>query len=96
MTYRNKRLLEACRELPCQHCGAEDGTVVAAHSNWASEGKARSLKAKDSAVASLCFACHSQIDQGKDMTRAERREMWIEAHCKTLRALIEIDKLRVH
>lgn len=28
LNYRNKKLLEAVRELPCQVCGIEDGTVV--------------------------------------------------------------------
>ena len=31
--YRNKKLLEVARLIPCQHCGIEDGTCVAAHSN---------------------------------------------------------------
>jgi hypothetical protein len=28
MMYRNRKLLDAARELPCQHCGVSDGTVV--------------------------------------------------------------------
>ena len=87
--YRNKKLLEACRRLECQHCGADDGTVCAAHSNWMSEGKGRGLKAADSAVAALCYRCHAELDQGKDLSRDERRQMWLEAHGKTLRAMIE-------
>ena len=30
MTYRNKKLLEVVRKLPCQICRIEDGTIVAA------------------------------------------------------------------
>ena len=26
--YRNKKLLEAVRVLPCQHCGVSDGTAM--------------------------------------------------------------------
>lgn len=89
MTYRNKRLLEACRELPCQHCGASDGTVCAAHSNWYSEGKGRGLKASDAAVAALCFICHALLDSGKDLSREERRLMWLEAYVRTMMLLIE-------
>ena len=37
--YRNKKLLEVVREAPCMHCGAQDGTVVAAHSNQLKDGK---------------------------------------------------------
>jgi hypothetical protein len=93
--YRNNRLLEACRSLPCQLCGAEDGTVCAAHSNSLADGKGRGLKASDAAVASLCFRCHSEIDQGRKMSKEERREAWLEAHVKTLRMLIERGVLRV-
>lgn len=28
MMYRSKKLLEAVRDAPCMHCGAQDGTVV--------------------------------------------------------------------
>jgi predicted GNAT superfamily acetyltransferase len=87
--YRNPKLLIVCRELECQMCGSEDGTVCAAHSNSLSDGKGRGLKASDAAVASLCFTCHTAIDQGRDMTREERRSKWVEAHIKTFRALVE-------
>ncbi len=41
MIYRNKKLLEIVREFPCQHCGKQDGTVVAAHSNQLRDGKGK-------------------------------------------------------
>ena len=41
---RSKALLEACREIPCQHCHRDDGTVVAAHSNQARHGKASTAR----------------------------------------------------
>lgn len=87
--YRNKLLLEVCRLIPCQHCGAKDGTVVAAHSNQLRDGKGRGLKANDYRVASLCFRCHATLDQGKELTKAERVEMWEEAHRKTIGELFE-------
>lgn len=76
-------------------CGTEDGTVVAAHSNSLSDGKGRGLKASDAAIAALCFRCHSELDQGKSWSKAERREKWVEAHLLTLRRLIEGDVLVV-
>ena len=90
-TYRNPRLLVAVRDLPCQwpSCGVEDGTVCAAHSNEYRHGKGESTKASDAAVAALCFRHHSELDQGKNMSRDERREGWAEAHTSTLRLLIE-------
>lgn len=87
--YRNKKLLEAARELPCQHCGISDGTVVAAHSNQMRDGKGRGLKADDYRIASLCFRCHSELDQGAKMSREERLEMWEEAHRKTIGLMFE-------
>jgi len=87
--YRNRPLLNACRELPCQHCGISDGTVVAAHSNQLRDGKGRGLKAHDYRVASLCYKCHMELDQGKNLSKQERTELWEEAHRKTIGQLFE-------
>jgi len=86
---RDKKRLEACRNLPCQHCGAEDGTVVAAHSNEGIHGKGRGIKASDEFVAALCFTCHANLDQGK-MSKNERLLMWHNAHTKTIAILDKI------
>ena len=83
---RDKKRLEACRALPCQHCGAEDGTVVAAHSNEGAHGKGRGIKASDEFVAALCFTCHANLDQGK-MGKEEKSQMWHNAHAKTIEML---------
>lgn len=93
--FRSERLLRACRDLPCQHCGRDDGTVVAAHSNQLRDGKGRSLKAHDYRVASLCFSCHSDIDQGSGFSKEQRIDAWEEAHRKTIGLLIERHVLRV-
>lgn len=93
--YRNKRLLEVVRESPCQHCGTEDGTVVAAHSNQLRDGKGRGIKASDHKIAALCFRCHYNYDQGTSMSKLERTEFFDEAHRKTIGWLFENDKLEV-
>jgi hypothetical protein len=93
--YRNRKLLDAARELPCQHCGIEDGTVVAAHSNQMRDGKGRSLKAHDYRIAALCYRCHSMVDQGYQMSREEKRDMWEEAHRKTIGWLFENGHIKV-
>jgi hypothetical protein len=93
--YRNKQLLELIRQLPCQHCGLQDGTVVAAHSNQLRDGKGRGIKAHDYRVAALCYECHSKLDQGNKMTREERFEMWEEAHRNTIGWLFEHDMLTI-
>jgi hypothetical protein len=87
--YRNKKLLEAARLLPCQHCGVSNGTVVAAHSNQLRDGKGRGLKAHDYRIAALCFTCHADLDQGARMSKQERVEMWEEAHRKTIGLFFE-------
>jgi len=81
--------LNACRELPCQHCGTIDGTVIAAHSNQLRDGKGRGLKAHDYRVASLCYTCHMELDQGSNLSKQERIDMWEQAHRKTIGLLFE-------
>ena len=93
--HRNKYLLEAVRDAPCMACGAQDGTVVAAHSNQLRDGKGRSLKAHDYRIAALCHACHMELDQGKKMGKAERMEFWEEAHRATIGWLFENGRLLV-
>ena len=83
---RDKKRLEACRALPCQHCGAEDGTIVAAHSNEGAHGKGRGIKASDEFVAALCQKCHYEVDQGK-MSKQEKSQMWYNAYVKTIKLL---------
>ena len=87
---RSKAILEACRAIPCQHCGTQDGTVVAAHSNQSRHGKGRGIKASDIYVAALCSVCHHQIDQGFLFSRVEKAVMWDEAHEKTVRLLHDL------
>jgi hypothetical protein len=87
--YRNKLLLEVCRYLPCQHCGVKDGTIVAAHSNQLRDGKGRGLKASDFRIASLCYTCHTELDQGKRLNKSDRVEMWEAAHRSTIGQLFE-------
>ena len=89
LIYRNKKLLELVRQCPCQNCGIEDGTVVAAHSNQLRDGKGRGLKAHDYRIAALCFRCHTELDQGTKMSKAERVESWEDAHRCTIGWLFE-------
>ena len=85
---RSPKLMQAYRQIPCQHCGVADGTVVGAHSNQAEHGKGRGIKASDVFCASLCHRCHMEVDQGRTMSRTERAEVWTEAHVKTVDELV--------
>ena len=87
---RSKALLEAARKIPCQWCGADDGTIVAAHSNQLAHGKGRGIKAGYNYIASLCYLCHTELDQGKCMTKMERIGMWRTAHERTVDLLNEL------
>lgn len=84
-TYRNEKLRRLVAQLPCQHCGAV-GQTQAAHRN---QGKGMGLKTSDSLVAALCATCHSELDQGLRMTKAERRDFWDQAYINTMQTLIE-------
>jgi len=95
MTYRNKALIAACRSLPCQCCGAEDGTVVAAHSNQLRDDKGMGSKAADYRIAAMCAKCHAEIDQGKLFTKELRREIWEKAHRLTIGELFERGLIQV-
>jgi len=93
--YRNLKLLKIMRELPCQICGAEDGTVVGAHSNQLRDGKGRGLKCHDYRIAALCYNCHMAIDQGNKLDKEEKVELWEMAHRRTIGYLFENDMIGV-
>jgi len=99
--FRSRKLLDAARGQSCQNCGANDGTVVAAHSNQSQHGKGKSIKADDCFVAWLCFRCHSWLDQGTggDPTgmyeQWHKDEMWQRAHTRTLKAMFDQQILRI-
>ena len=99
--FRSKKLTDSARDQVCQNCGAQDGTIVSAHANWAEYGKGGSMKAADCFIAHLCGRCHSWLDQGKGMdpTRrwpdTEKKEMWVRAHADTLHHLFTSGKLKV-
>ena len=78
--YRSQRWLKAVASLPCVICGVEQRTQ-AAHRN---EGKGMGIKVDDCLTAALCVECHSQIDQGKYLSRDERRQAMDRAILDTL------------
>ena len=85
---RSSKLMKLVRNLPCQNCGTDDGTVCGAHTNWGG-GKGRSIKADDNLIAALCHRCHMMIDQGT-MPKADRQELWERAHLKTVEQMVFI------
>lgn len=70
--YRNPKLLEAVRQLPCVHCGRP---AQSAHSNEKRHGKGLGRKASDAAIAALCQEGHHEIDNGSFLSRRERKDL---------------------
>lgn len=81
--FRSARILMLAKGQPCVMCGADDGTVVSAHSNLHEHGKSMASKADDSMIAWLCYRCHAEYDQGKSMSKDERRDFILTAICRT-------------
>ena len=76
LPWRSPSWLKGAEGESCVRCGAQDGTVVAAHysGSYAHEfGKGRGVKAADHLVADLCSRCHTALDNyegGNDDARA--------------------------
>lgn len=92
MTFRSEKLRRAVAELPCSNCGRE-GQTQAAHANLSEYGKGMSHKASDAALMALCITCHAELDQGKTMDKAERRDFQQTMIARTLTRLIEQGRL---
>ena len=86
---RSPHLIQACRMIPCQHCGANDGTIRAAHSNAGEHGNGRGIMASDQFVAALCAFCHDKLEQTLVMSCDAGRAMWRAAWRKTVTELVE-------
>ncbi len=69
--YRNKKWLAAVGQIEqCVLCGTWG--IQVAHRN---ESKGMGMKTDDCATAALCVECHHEIDNGKTLSRDERRQL---------------------
>ena len=93
MNYRNKKLLDYAKHVPkCTFCGkANDGSIVAAHSNQLRDGKGKGIKAHDYRIAYLCFDCHRLTDESR-LTKKEKALIWEEAHRASIPYFFEVLK----
>jgi hypothetical protein len=78
------RLFQHVASLPCQWPGCGRHGVQVAHSNALRDGKGRGLKAFPWRVAALCPEHHYELDQGKNLSKQERRDGFDEAHRATI------------
>lgn len=97
--YRNRKLLDLARGMPCQLrisgiCCGDAETTVAAHANSQKWGKGMSIKAHDWASCHACYACHAWLDRGK-ASKADKEEAFLNAALATYGALFEAGKLEV-
>ena len=82
--YRSTAWLDAVRSIGfCVNCGAP--FPQAAHRN---EGKAKGRKVDDCLTAALCQTCHFEIDQGRELTKDQRRALMDRAIVLTMRELV--------
>ena len=89
-TFRSPKWLRTVAAFPCVECGSTE--TQAAHRN---EGKGMGIKTDDCLTASLCPRCHAEIDQGKGMSRDERRAKIDGAILKTITELARAGRLEI-
>lgn len=90
MTWRSEKFRKLVASIDCSACGAS-GPSQAAHRN---EGKGMGIKVSDALCAALCPTCHTELDQGKSMTKQERRDFWNRAYINTVKELIESGRIK--
>lgn len=93
MTHRSQWLRDSAREETlCSSCGRTfgEGRICWAHSNELAHGRGSFHKAHDLMGAYLCAPCHDRVD-GRigDMTKQQKRAMFVEAWAATMVRLIE-------
>lgn len=93
--WRSPAILREARHHPCQYCDADDGTIVAAHSNKYQHGKGGAIKAHDCFIAYLCFRCHQIVDGNGNYPQQLREDLWTTAHKRTM-TLPAVQKLLDH
>lgn len=83
-THRDPEYRRIVARLDCVNCGRCG--VQAAHLNI---GKGAGIKSSDAGLAALCPTCHAEYDQGRTMTREERRAFGYRVVALTYIALFE-------
>ena len=81
--YRDRKLLDTAYQFPCMlnfPCCEGGDAGEPAHSNQDKHGKGGGMKAHDCFFVPACSACHRELDQGKTMSRDEKRAAWEDAY----------------
>ena len=87
---RSRKLMKAYSLIGCtvDFCGL--GPTCGAHSNWSIHGKGRGIKADDNRCASMCNAHHTELDQGRHWSEADKQAIWWAAHVRTVQTLTQM------
>ena len=95
--FRSRELLKLAYQLDCmlQLPGCEGGVGEPAHSNQPKHGKGMGIKSGDMWFVPACRSCHRELDQGKTMTRDEKRAAWDDAFLRAYEALWERGLIKV-
>ena len=83
---RNPKRLAEIRKLPCVRCG-NPAPSEACHANWAEFGKSMGKKASDEYTVALCRVCHKNLDEYRNLTREEAKNLFLVFLKKTNRIL---------
>lgn len=84
--HRNRKLLDALRELPCTADFPHDcrGQIVACHANDAIFGRGFAYKTPDHFTAAMCKDAHDIIDGRKGgWSKDDKRYAWLRAYVRT-------------
>lgn len=85
---RDRPLLDTVYGFSCHLrfscCEGPDATCEPCHSNQAKHGKGGAMKAHDCFVVPGCRSCHVELDQGRTMSKDEKREAWDAAYLEFL------------
>lgn len=94
--FRSREWMDLCYLVGCylQLPGICEGgdSAEPAHSNQPKHGKGGSIKAHDCFVVPACRACHREFDQGRTMSRDEKRERWDAAFLEWLPVAMKLDQ----
>jgi ribosomal protein S27AE len=93
--YENEPYLALAKGMPCVACGADDGTIVAAHSNLQEHGRGSFRRADDYAVMWLCGRCHYDLDYGTTMNREEKYEFTLRMIVRSFGLAMERGRIAV-
>lgn len=95
MTFRSRPFLDLAHRvhqcqirLPGVCIGYSVEGCEPAHANLQAFGKGIGHKAADLHVAA-CHPCHAELDQGRTLSKAERREAWLHGCARTMLLYLE-------